>query len=189
MLVFLFCILLFLLLTVLPIRVGVRSHVDFFDNDGFVSVYIFGIRIMRARIHFEHDESEHNNSLVVNHGKKNDKIHLNADPKDKKSIAAMINHPAFKGILIRELDAHFTVGKAGDAFFTTLLLSGIRTVFYAAGAFLKCRQNVVIRESFTPVYSGDKLEGDFSGIINVSIANIIYSYISGKAKQKKQEEL
>ncbi len=176
MLVFLCICILLLNLAAAYIRVGVNFYLDLFGNDGFIKVYVFGIRIFKAAVHFEHDEQKHNN-LVIEHGKKQGKIHLNNDPKDKKSIAAMIRKPALSNMLVEKVSAHFTAGRVNDAFFTVALLQAMRVVFYGAFAPVKCRYSVQITESFTPVYNRDVWQTDFIGIIGISIADIIVSYI------------
>lgn len=188
MLVFLCIAILLLSLIALPIRVGVNFYVDVFNNRGFIKVYIFGIRVFYAAIHFEHDKGRHND-LVLEHGKKESKIHLNTDAEDKKSIAAMMKNPVGKNIMIHKLSAHFTVGKTQDAFFTVALLQTLRVLFYTTAAPIKCQYNTRITESFTPEYNRDVLESDIIGIIGVSIANIICSYstsIFNKMKRKQE---
>lgn len=176
-----------LILTVIAahIRVGVNFYLDMFGNDGFIKIYIFGIRIFKAAIHFEHDKDKHNN-LIIEHGKKSGKIHLNTDTRDKKSIAAMMKNPAFSNMLVEKISAHFTVGKNNDAFFTIALLQTFRVAFYAFMAMVKCRYNVAITESFTPMYNKNVLQVDFIGIIGISIADIIVSLISSKVGKRRK---
>lgn len=190
MLVFLIIVIYLLTLLVLPIRVGFNCYLDLFGNDGFIKVYVFGIRIFKASLNFEHNADSTNN-IVINHGNKHDKIHLSTDPKDKKSVAAMMKNPAFSNVLIDKLSVHFTAGKTNDAFFTVALLQGLRVVFYSMLAALKCRYDVKITESFTPVYERDILQTDFIGIINISIADIIVSLLVNKIKtaDKRNQEV
>ncbi|MDE7395273.1 MAG: hypothetical protein K2M95_04045 [Clostridiales bacterium] len=188
MLVFLCIAILLLWLIALPIRVGVNFYVDVFNNRGFIKVYLFGIRIFYAAIHFEHNKSRHND-LVLEHGKKESKIHLNTDADDKKSVAAMMKNPVGKNLMIHKLSAHFTVGKTQDAFFTVTLLQWLRVLFYTTAAPIKCRYNTHITESFTPEYNRDVLESDIIGIIGISIANIICSYLTSIFKNKRKQEM
>ncbi len=182
MLVFLSVCILILNLVAAYVRVGVNFYLDFFGNDGFIKLYVFGIRIFKARIHFEHDENNSNN-LVVEHGKKEGKIHLNNDPQDKKSVAAMLRNPAMSDILVEKISAHFTVGKTNDAFFTVGVLQTLRVLFYAFLAPVKCRYSMKITESFTPVYNRDVIHADFIGIIGISIADIIVSLVGNLIKK------
>lgn len=184
MLVFLIICIWVLTLIAVPIRVGVDGFADFFTNNGYIKLYLFGIKIFSAKLHLELDSDKRNN-LVVEHGKKQDKIHINNDPKDKKSIMRMIKNPAFKIVLVEKIIAHFVVGKNNDAFFTTLLLGAVRVVFCGAVAYLKSQQKVDVTESFTPQYNNDVLQVDFTGIIHVSIADIICS-IAGNTIRKSR---
>lgn len=192
MLVFLCIVILVLTVLAMHIRVGMNVYWSLFGNDGFIKVYVFGIRVFKAAIHFEHDTLRQN-SLVIEHGKKKGKIHLNNDPEDKRSIAAMLRNPAFSNLLIEKISAHFTAGRTNDTFFTVALVQALRVVFYGALAPVKCRYDVQITESFTPVYDKDVLQADVIGIIGISIADIIVSYVGSffhRAKTagvKKQE--
>ncbi|MCI8595994.1 MAG: hypothetical protein HFE35_04140 [Clostridia bacterium] len=190
MLVFLVVTILILSLSAAQIRVGLNFYLNLFGNDGFIKIYLFGIRVFHAAVHFEHDEEKRNN-LVIEHGKKSGKIHLNTDVKDKKSIAAMLKNPAFENMLVEKVSAHFTAGRTNDSFFTIALLQSMRVLFYSFMAPVKCRYSVDITESFTPVYNRDVLQTDFIGIIGISIADIIVSCIKSIFKQtnntRKQE--
>lgn len=188
MLVFLSVSIWILSLAVMQIRIGFNMYLNVFGNDGFIKVYVFGIRIFRASIHFEHEMSRKNN-LIIEHGKKSDKIHLNTDPQDKKSITALLQHPAFSEMNIEKLSAHFIAGKTNDAFFTVVLLQTLRVIFYGTLAPMKCKYGMHITESFTPVYKEDVMQLDVIGIMTISIANIISGIFSHSKHitQKKQE--
>ena len=192
MLVFLCICILVLSVIAADIRVGVNFYLDLFGNVGTIKAYVFGIRIFLAHVYFEHDE-EGNNNLVIRHGKKQGKIHLNTDTEDKKSVAAMMKNPAFSLMDIEKLSFHCTAGKQNDAFFTVALLQALRVLFYGALAPIKCRYDVSISEEFTPVYNKDILQVDFIGIIEVSIADITVGCINGllqkvrMLERKKQE--
>lgn len=183
MLVFLIILILLLSLLATPLRVGMHFYLNLFGNDGFIKIYFFGIRVFMAGVHFEHESTRHNN-LVIDRKGKSDKIHLNTDPTDKKSVAAMMKHPALKNMLVEKISAHFIAGKTNDAFFTVALMQALRVLFYATLAPIKCRYSVQITESFTPVYNNDVLQTDFIGIISISIADIIMGYIQNGAKKK-----
>lgn len=187
MLVFIFIVILILNLLAIPIRIALRGEVDFFGNDGFIKVYVFGIRVLKAKIFFEH-ESDAQNSLILQHGKKSDSIHLNNNPEDKKSVVAIMKNPAFREFNIKQLSVDFLLGHNGNAFFTTMMLAAIKTVTFSAFAFLKSRFGTRVNQTFTPVYNQDILQSEFSGIISISVANIISSLIrSGLAKKNKNK--
>lgn len=170
------------------IRVGINFYLDVFGNDGFIKAYVFGIRVFKAKIHFEHDSDNHNN-LVIEQGKKSDKLHINSDTNDKKSIAALMKNPAFKMLLIEKVSAHFTAGKINDSFFTVALLQSMRVLFYSVMAPLKCRYSMNITESFTPVYNRNIFQVDFISIIGVSVADIIVSTVSNLFKRNSKVKL
>ncbi len=187
MLVFLVIAILVLSVIAAPIRVGMHFYLNLFENDGFIKIYLFGIRIFHAAIRFEHDADRQNN-LIVSHGKKSDEIHLNTNPQDKKSITVLMKHPAMAGLQIKKLSAHFTAGKTNDAFFTVALMQSLRVLFYGVMAPIKCRYAVAITESFHPVYNRDVLESDFIGIIQISIADIIVSFLQSKRQAEPRQK-
>lgn len=189
MLVFLSVTILVLTFLVAPIRVGVEGHVDFFDNDGFFSLKLFSLELLYGEIRFESNDIKHNN-LIINIGKskKESEIHLNADKNDDKSIANMKMPPIAKYLLIRKLGFDVRIGKRDDAFFSTMLLGGVKIFLYSVLSFIKSRfPSVEIDEQFSPEYNEDKLESDFFGIIELSIADIIISLISSKFSSKKNK--
>ena len=187
MLVFFSILILLLSLIALPMRVGFNFYVDVFTNRGFIKVYLFGIRLFYASVHFKHDKASRNDLILV-HGKKQSAIHLNTDPNDRQSIAAMMKNPIGKGITVHKLSAHFTIGKTRDAFFTITLLQWLRVLFYTVAAPVKCRFGTQITESFTPEYERDVLETDIIGIIGLSIANIICSLCASLFTKKRKQE-
>lgn len=185
MLVF-FCIAIIILnLLAGKIRIGANVYFDLFGNDGFIKLYLFGIRIFKAELNFEHDADKSNN-IIISHGKKRGKIHLNTDTNDKKSVAFMMKNPIMENILVEKISAHFIVGRNNNSFFTVGILQLLRVVFYAMLAPLKCRYSVKITESFTPIYNKDILQTDFIGIIGVSIADIIVSCVANILKKNKK---
>lgn len=176
MLVFIIITILILNLLILNLRIGLKSHIDFFENDGFFSVYIFSIPIYRAKAHFQQEDLTHNN-IIIKHNKKEQEIHLNTDKNDKQSIVALINTPIASSILIRALDVEAKIGKLNDAFFTTMSLGIFKIAYYSIVSIIKSRQNIIVSEKFTPDYNTNIFEIDFEGIISFSIADIIVSVI------------
>ena len=167
------------------IRVGANIYFDLFGNEGFIKLYVFGIRIFKAELSFEHDANK-NNNVVISHGKKKGKLHLNTNSQDKKSVAFMMKNPVLENVLIEKISAHFTVGRNNNSFFTIGILQLIRVLFYAMLAPIKCRYSVKITESFTPIYNKDILQTDFIGIIGISIADIIVSCVANFIKKHKK---
>ncbi len=189
MLVFLVVAILILAIVGTPIRAGAEGHADFFDNDGYFSLMLFGHKIFGGKIRFESNDIKHNN-LIIHAGKKEkeSEIHLNADKKDEKSITNMKMPPIMKYLLIERLGFHVRIGKRDDAFFTTMLLGGVKIILYSALAFVKSRYpSAIIEEQFSSEYNEDKLNADFFGIISVSLADIIISLIASKLFSKKKK--
>lgn len=190
MLVFLVVVILILAVVGTPIRVGAEGCVDFFSRTGKFALKFFGYRIYGGDIKFESNDVKHNN-LIIHAGKKEkeSEIHLNADKSDERSVANMKMPPIMKYLLIERVGIDLKIGKRDDAFFTTMLLGGIKIAVYSALAFVKSHYpNVEINEKFSPEYNEDRLEADFSGIISASAADIIISLIVSKLFSKKKKE-
>lgn len=182
MLVFIVVSILILEFFVLPFKITIKGHIDFYSNNGFFKVYLFGIRLFKAHTFIQNDDATHNN-IVIEHGKKADQIHINNDPSDKKSIVKIIKNPALRNVLIKKINVDFCVGRKNNAFSTTLLLSSIKITSYALMSFLKCRYIVNIKESFLPKFNEDVLEAEFSSIISISLADIIISTVRDYLKK------
>ena len=191
MLVFLVVTILILTLIGNPIRAGAEGHLDFFESDGYFALKLFGYRIYRGKIRFESNDIKHNN-LIIHSGKKQkeSEIHLNTNKKDERSIVNIKMPPIMKYLLIERIGFDVRIGKRDDAFFTTMLLGGVKIFLYSALAFVKSRYpNAEIDEKFSPEYNEDKLEADFFGIISVSIADIIISLLTSKLFSKKKKPI
>jgi hypothetical protein len=192
MLVFLIVSIFVLSALALPARAAVELRADVLKNDGYIALKLFGAKVFRAKLRFENDPEEHNNSIVLKSGKKRDEIHLNADKEDKKSVVALLNHPSLENLKIHSLDLTLRVGKADDAFFTTVALGTVKVALFSFLGYLKSRYGTHIRESFLPEYNADEFTASARGIISISIADIIISYaydgIKRIAKKFKTED-
>ncbi|MDR2202055.1 MAG: hypothetical protein LBP26_04755 [Clostridiales bacterium] len=173
----------------LRVRGSVEGHADMIENDGFFVVRIYGVRVFRGDIRFESNDIKHNN-LIIEHGKKHkrDEIHLNADRGDRRSVVRLMSNPVFDNLIVEELAFDVRVGKNNDAFFTTMVLGTLRIMLYSALAFVKSRFYADIAETFTPEYNSDRFESDFFGIISLSIADIIYSYVRAAFKKLRRRK-
>lgn len=181
------CIVIILSFSVLPFMFSVKLNVDVFSNKGEIKLDVFFIPVYRAEIKFQHDGALKNN-LVIQHGKKSDEIHLNADKSDSKSVVTMFRAiPIMSYVIFERLCFDAKIGFNNDAFFTTMTAGVARSLFYAFASFLKSRQQITIEENISPQYNANELDFDVFGILKLSIANIINSFFASlltKAKNK-----
>jgi len=159
---------------------SVTGKVNLFDNDGSFVVKLFFITLTKGRLHLGQDEQAYNSLIIERRGDKKTDVHLSADKDDKQSIVSHMNAPLFRNMLIRDIEADFILGKSNDAFFTTVSIVAIKAVYNTVIGILKSRQSFSHRQSFKPTFNSDKLEVEFKGIISISIADIIYSFIRYK---------
>jgi hypothetical protein len=176
MLLFLSIAVLLLWLIRLPIVVSADMFVNLFENDGYIKLYVFGVRVLKLTVYIRHLDRVRNN-LVVCRRKREREYHINADPRDKQSVLQW-----FRGFVpyfdIKRIDMDFRVGKRDDALATTFLIGGIRLLMQAVCAFLLSREHISVNQSFTAEYNRDLVKAAVYGIIGVSIADIIYKTCS-----------
>ncbi len=163
--------------TAIPFTLVAEGDIDVFKNDGWFYLSLFGfIKLVRTRAYFKHLDPLRNN-LIIKGKKKEYEYHINADKKDKQSIIKLLDIEFIPYINIVSLDLRLAVGKSDDALFTTMTLGGLRVILYGIFSYLKCSQKLEIRENFIAEYNKDTFQTYFMGILNISIADIIFSFI------------
>ena len=172
---------------IIPFTLVAEGDIDVFENQGWFKLSLFGfIRLFKTRAYLKHLDPLHNN-LVLKGKKKDYEFHLNADKRDKQSIIKVLDIEFFPYVNIVSIDLELAVGKRDDALFTTLTLGGLKILFYGIFSFLKSSQRLEISENFIPEYNKDMFRTVFSGIINISFADIIYSFILYLVKKTKNK--
>lgn len=173
--------------SVIPFAFLADGFIDVFVNEGTIEVSLFGfVKLFKTEVYLRHLDPLRNN-LVVKGKNKEYEFHINADKRDEKSIIKFFDVDFLPYINIVTLELELEVGKRDDAFFTTMTLGAIRIIFYSIFAALKSSQKLDVRENFVAEYNRDLFRTSFFGIINISIADIIFSFILylGKKIAKK----
>lgn len=174
----------------IPFAFTFEAKVSVFDADGTVWVKLFGI-IPLVKIAARVENDGYANELVLKIGGKEKRFHINADKNDDKSVAKFMEVGFIPYINIVDLNVAAEIGKRNDALFTTLAFGTVRTVTYGILAFLKSSQKIRVRERFVAVYNRDVIATMVNGIINVSVADIIFGYLlyvfseNNKRKRKR----
>ncbi len=187
-----FCyVILALSLLALPFAFTFDARLSVFDAGGAVSAKLFGIvPLIKINANIEND-GNFRNELVLRIGRKEKRFHINADKNDEKSVAKFMEVGFIPYINIVDLDVAVEIGKRNDALFTTLSLGTVRTAAYGFLSYLKSSQKLEVRERFVAVYNRDVLRARVGGIINVSVADIIFGYLlyvfGGKNREKRNE--
>lgn len=165
--------------SLMPFIVSVLVSGDVFSGKGNMKVTLFGITVFKAEIRLESVSALEKN-IVVTSGKKRDEIHLNADKDDDKSIVSLLKTlPIMSYIIIERLSVDVSVGLKNNAFVTTMATGILRTFLSAFTSFLANRQHIEIERKVTPEYNSDRMDFELFGIIKISLANIINSFIAG----------
>ena len=185
-----FCyVILALSLLALPFAFTFDAGLSVFDAGGAVSAKLFGIvPLVKINANVENDGG-FRKELVLRIGRKEKRFHINADKNDEKSVAKFMKVGFIPYINIVDLDV-VEIGKRNDALFTTFALGTVRTAAYGFLSYLKSSQKLEVRERFVAVYNRDVIRARVVGIINVSVADIIFAYLlyvfSGKSHEYRR---
>ena len=174
----------------IPFAFAFAAEVNVFDACGTVWVKLFGIfPLLKIKANGVNDG--HVNELVWKINGKEKRFHINADSSDDKSVAKFMEVAFIPYINIVDLNISIEIGKRNDALFKTFALGMVRTVTYGFLSYLKSSQKIEVSESFVAVYNRDLIAARTSGIINVSVADIIFGcflYVFGSKKQEKRRK-
>ena len=171
MLVFLTVAIILLTLITADIKIGVKFEFDILQNRGTAKVRLWGIPVLKLGLSFEHDDFARNN-IVIKLWKKTFRIHITSDAAEKKSTMSMAKSPLIKCIRVKKLWFTLTAGKSDDPFFTTMILSAAKIAVCSILSTVKSKYGADVYECFVPSYAKDTVEGEISGIIAFSIADI-----------------
>lgn len=173
----------------LPFAITFGVGVSVFDASGVVRAKLFGlIPLVKINAAVE-DAGGYCGELVIRMGKKEQRFHINANKDDDKSIMKLMQLGYIPYINIVDIGVEVEIGKRNDALFTTLALGSVRTMLYGLLAYMKSSQKLEVSERFTAVYNRDVMRAKADGIINVSIADIIFGYflyVFGGNRRKKR---
>ena len=179
MLIALSVIVIILSFSLVPFIVAVSIDGDVFAGAGNIKLTLFGLPVFKAKFSVESNSALEKN-LIIESGKKREEIHLNADKNDDKSIIAFFHAmPIMSYIIVEKLELGMDIGLKNNAFVTTMAVGFLRTLMCAFTSFLRSRQNIDITQRITPQYNSDRMDFAAFGIIKLSIANIINSFIAG----------
>ena len=162
----------------LDIRVGIEADGKLLQNEGGFRVRVFGLLVYKGKFHAESKDPIHNALIVEHKAKKRAEIHLNADKRDKKSVAAIISSPLFSAVRIKKISLDVVLGARHDPFFTTMAFGTVRIALYSVLSLIKSRYHPVITESLTPDYTADRLDFAVNAKVRISLGGIIYELLS-----------
>ena len=182
MLVFLIITIILLTFISVDIRVGVKFEFDVFSNRGIAKMRLWGIHILKLGLSFERDDFARY-YIVIKVWKKTFRIHISTDKAEKKSTMSIVKSPILKSIRVKKLWITLTAGKSDDPFFTTMLVGAARIIVSSFLTAVKCRYNADVYENFVPSFTKDTIEGEITGIIAFSIADIIFGALSVDRKK------
>jgi len=162
---------LILMLLRLNFTIKVSVVVDILKNSGILKVRIAGKRVFSS--HFIGNPTKGN----ILFGKKKSKkpkaeLHVNANKKDKRSVAAILSNPMLLCVQVKELSVDLNVGLQNDAFITVMALGSLQTILFAMFSFLRTRFGTHIVENLVPEFSQNRLDISAKATASVSIAGV-----------------
>lgn len=174
--VFLCISILLLTLVGADLQASVDAHADILKNTIEAKIMVFGISIMRVRVSFIEFDLK-NRYVWIKINNKPTGIALTVDKNNKDSILNYMTNPIMNAIDFKYFDLSVTVGRMNNPFFTAMVLQAVRTGYAALVAYIKNRQDLDTDQKFVMNYAEDMLKIDFFGIISITLANIIFSFI------------
>ena len=181
------CILILILtLFTFPISLGAKVEMDLAKNEGEFAVRVLGLEVIHDKLYFEHVKTLEND-LIVQSKKKKKFFHLNTDKEDKRSIRRIFDIDFVPYVNVKSVDVHFALGKSDDALFTTFAVGVVKVIVFSLLARLKSHESVEITQSFTPEYNLDSIKLHARIKADVTVGDLIYSFISYINKKIKEE--
>lgn len=163
-------------------KASVRAESDELPFECAVSIYVFGVSIIRLRISFDGFVPALRCVWLKVNGRRLG-ISLTFDENDKNSIAGYLSNPLAKAVDIKSLFVKLRLGIAGYAGSTVIAIQFIRLALSAALTVLKGMQRVDFRSDIRADFGKNRAKLHVFGIIGLSPVNIIYSFAAAFVKK------
>jgi hypothetical protein len=180
MYIFLAVIILIIFLILLPLRFSVQGLLSSTTKSGELSVKFLGLRLYKIKATLQHSED----GYILCTDKKGD-YNLSVKGLSPRRIirsARSLKPDYLKNLRVKRIEINVNFG-SGDAMQTALILGSIRIIFYSVAAAMSNGKRIKIYEAFTPSYQKKILTAELNGIFSISIADIIYGFLSGLIKK------
>lgn len=180
-----FCIAIVIIIILsVQLKFDLSGTIDAYKNDASFKVKFFGIPLFKIFVCMGCGQNGEW-SVLITTGTKTKELHLNRNKDDKDSIMSQKIPPIFGNLLIENLKVNIKFG-TNDSFVTTMLMGGIKILFYSLFSVLKTYQNISIEESFTPVYNSEAVQMFIGSILSISFADIIFGLIYNGIKKLRR---
>lgn len=180
-----FCILIiFLTLLGTDLKASVKLEANVLNNAYFLKIFIFGVSIMRVIVSLSEVDIR-NRYIWLDINGKPIGIALTTDRENKDSILNYMSNPLVAAIDFKYFDFSITLGRKNNPFATAMALQAVQSVYASVVAVIKSRQDLATKQNFTMDYTDNVLKFDFFGIISLTLANIIFSFLSALTKKIK----
>lgn len=174
----------------MPFSVSLGVQIDALKNGGAFFVALFGKTLFSGRVFFK--QTKECGSIVFEQKNKQREIRFTSDKEDENSFSAVLTRTLARSLNITKLSVEMKIGKRDDALFTTIALVGARIIACSALSVIKNAYGSEINDGYEAVYDKDIFVISVSGIIKVSIADIIFDTLRNlfaKIKRKGGEKV
>lgn len=180
-----FIIILILSVISLPFSVSLGAQLDVLKNGGSFFVKVFGKKVFSGRIFFR--QKKECGCIVFEQKNMQKEIKFTNNKNDENSFSSVLARTFAQSFNITQINVIEQIGKRDDALFTTMALGSARIVTCSILSVVKNIYKSQIYDEYVAKYDNDVFVIAVSGIIKVSIADIIFDALrnfSAKIKRK-----
>ncbi len=172
-----FIILLGLLISILPFKIRLMSHINLIEAKGFYSLKILFFKILTGRVYMENGAVVAENSVNIISDKMNNDFM-------KKLTKEILNQ-----IEVKKIEIYFTGGFIDNSFASAILCGGISALIQTIYSFLSQRYDLVeLHENVEPTFEENNLELTTDFVISISLFQIFISVLKSAFSSKKVKE-
>lgn len=162
-----------------PLKLRLLAHIDLLGGQkGYFVVKVFGLAVLGGVAELE------GNRLHITHKNcKTTRIKITPDKSDEESIVNYLDNAFLSVADVKKLYVYFNAGKSDNAAFAALAGAAGRVIINILLSTLRGRYpNLDYAEGAESNFDEDVLHLSVDSIINISIADIIYSLLYAKIR-------
>lgn len=169
-------ILVLFLILIYPLRLRVQGHINVLSNICIYSIKVMFISIVVGRC-----------KLSLTNGIDIENM-VNRMPKDIKHphLVEIFNSQLIKRVNITKLDIYFTFGSSTNAYTTAMVCGAMQSISSSLISFILNKNKYAnIFQDITPSYTEDECEISTQVRLQLTLLDIIKSFITAKKEYKK----
>ncbi len=169
---------LIIVLTVIGLDMKMRFTLsgDIAKRAVFIKIMFFGLSLIRMKVTLVRADLIHR-VVTLRIDKHIVNVAITTDTSNADSFLNYLRNPLLEALDFKYMSMSLTLGISGDAFLTAMALQAARMSWQAASSVIAGTQTVISDEKFVFDPSGDRISLRVTGIISLTIANIIIGAI------------